>query len=351
MKIFQILMIILILIITFYIITRIQKRILINKISNKTKWLSTILIVSIIMLLPSVYKMTIIIIMMHWTIILLIGDLLYKISKEKINYKTIMIISILLTLFYILYAWFNAYNIKETKYTINSNKVINNINIVQITDTHIGTTFDGIEFKKYLDNISKINPDVLVITGDFIDENTSYDDLKNAIKSLSETKTKYGIYMIFGNHDITRNNNRKYTNQQLRNELKINNIVLLEDEFVLINDTFYLIGRRDKTNINRLSLKKIIKDIDKNKIMITLDHHPTDYEENIDNNIDLVLSGHTHGGQLLPLKYGITILNQMAYGNKKINDTTFIVSSGLSGWGTPLKTGTINEYVNITITK
>ena len=90
--------------------------------------------------------------------------------------------------------------------------------------------------------------------------------------------------------------------------------------------------------------------VDKDKYIIMLDHQPNDYENEKDM-ADLVLSGHTHGGQLFPLGQIAVALgvNDMAYGIKTIDSTIFIVNSGISDWAIKFKTGTVAEYTVIDI--
>ena len=96
---------------------------------------------------------------------------------------------------------------------------------------------------------------------------------------------------------------------------------------------------------------KLVKNLDKNKYMIVLDHQPTDYANQANAGVDLVLSGHTHGGQLFPFnQVGKWIgANNWIYGHKKEKDTDFIVTSGISSWAIKFKTGTKSEYAVINI--
>lgn len=112
-----------------------------------------------------------------------------------------------------------------------------------------------------------------------------------------------------------------------------------------------LIGRKDYENKNRLSIDTLTKDIDKNKYMLVINHQPTDYKNESNSNMDLVLSGHTHVGQLIPLDILSPYVsdNDNVYGYKKINNTNFIVTSGIADWEIKLKTGCIAEYVIIDI--
>ena len=82
-----------------------------------------------------------------------------------------------------------------------------------------------------------------------------------------------------------------------------------------------------------------------------IDHQPNAYDEEADSGADLVLSGHTHGGHIFPGAYlGEWFgMNDRSYGIEKRQNTQFVVTSGISGWGIPFKTGTFSEYVMINI--
>lgn len=300
-----------------------------------------------------------IIIEFHLCIFFFICNMISNIFKNKydINRKKYVsgISAIVITILYLAYGYYNATNIVCTKYTVNGNeKLSEEYKIIQISDLHLGSTFNGNDMNKYIDDINKINPDVLVITGDLIDESTTLSDMKIGIENIGKSNAKYGIYFIFGNHDSNAyGGNKFFTTKELIQELNNNNISILNDEYKLINDDFYLIGRKDKTDKSRKSLHDLLNGIDKNKYTVLLDHQPVEYEIANENNIDLLLSGHTHGGQIFPAGMFGTLLssNEMTYGIKTIKSTTYIVSSGMSGWNFPLRTQGIAEYVLIDIKK
>ena len=197
-----------------------------------------------------------------------------------------------------------------------------------------------------MEKLSKIDTDLFVIVGDFVDDDTSKTDMIKGCEALSLLKPKYGVYYVFGNHDRGYFNNREYTGDDLVNELKKNNVKVLVDE-VIEHDKFYIIGREDKRR-NRKTIDELVDGLS-NKYKIVLNHQPTDYDNEKDK-VDLVLSGHTHGGQLLPLgPIGRLSGNDSEYGLKKINNTNFIVTSGISDWSIHFKTGTKSEYVIINI--
>ena len=101
----------------------------------------------------------------------------------------------------------------------------------------------------------------------------------------------------------------------------------------------------------RLTMQELTKDLDPDKFSVVLDHQPNDYQNQTTAEVDLVLSGHTHGGQLFPLnKVGEWIgANDKTYGLEKRNKTNFIVTSGLSDWAIKFKTGTKSEFVVIDV--
>lgn len=293
-----------------------------------------------------------IVVNLHLIIIVFLTKLVFriieKISKKHFNGYICLGVGVVFTIAVMVRGYYLAYNVVETDYTLMTSKNIgsDNFRIVQISDSHIGTTMNGKKFSEYMEKINELNPDILVITGDFIDDNTSYEDMVNAANGFGKVKTKYGIYFIFGNHDKGYYNNRSYTEVDIRNTLTSNGVRILEDNFADITDKIVLIGRQDAEVENRASAQDLIKDIDKNKYLIMLDHQPNDYDNEKDSGVDLVLSGHTHGGQLIPLgQLGVMLgANDKIYGIETMDKTTFIVNSGISDWAMKFKTGTVSEY-------
>ena len=106
------------------------------------------------------------------------------------------------------------------------------------------------------------NDDIVVITGDFVDDDTTREDMVKSSKGLGMLKTKYGVYFIYGNHDKAYFNYRNFNNKQLRKELKKNNVIILEDEVKLINNYIYLVGRQDRLASDRLEAETLTDDLE-----------------------------------------------------------------------------------------
>ena len=199
--------------------------------------------------------------------------------------------------------------------------------------------------------INEINPDIVVVTGDFVDDDTSLKDMIRSCEGLGALKTKYGVYFIYGNHDKGYFDYREYGDKELREELIKNNVIILEDEGVDLVGNIYLLGRQDAQVRTRKSVEELMNDVDISKYVIVLDHEPNDYDNEEKANMDLVISGHTHGGQVFPLQIIDKMFgaNDQIYGFERRGNTSFIVSSGIGDWAVKFKTFTKAEYVVIDI--
>lgn len=264
------------------------------------------------------------------------------------------IVALLVTFLYLSYGWYMDRHVFVTEYNITTDKVVEPLKIVQITDSHMGTTFDGDGFGKHVETIQSLQPDIVLITGDYIDGSSRYKDIITATKALGTLTTKYGTYFIYGNHDKNyygEDGRRDFTQDDLTKELRDNNVTVLEDEVVLFGNGYALIGRQDKTVANRMSISDLMKQVDDSLFTIDMNHQPNDYANEAASGVDLVLSGHTHGGQLFPIRdAGVWMgANDKTYGYEKRERTSFIVSSGISDWAIDFKTGCKSEIVVINI--
>ena len=255
--------------------------------------------------------------------------------------------------------WVNANHVWRTQYTIETDKPVGSLRVALLSDSHMGTTFHADGFAGHLADVQAQEPDVAVFVGDFTDESTTREDMAAAAKALGALKTPCGVYFVFGNHD--KNNyegeGRAYTGEELAAELTKNGVVVLEDEIVPIRGGFCLIGRQDASEETenrggRASMAELTRNPDENKFSIVLDHQPRDYANQAASGVDLVLSGHTHGGQMIPLVQLIRwfhLGDDNVYGLQRRGNTDFIVSSGISDWELLFKTGCRSEYVIIDI--
>ena len=136
-----------------------------------------------------------------WLICDLVRYIIIKVRKKRPERYYAGCAAVALCVIYLTYGWISAHHVRQTFYEFTSAKVSSPLRIVQITDSHIGVTFDAAGFGKYIDEISALSPDAVVVTGDFVDDDTSKEDMIGGCEALGRLKTKYGVYYVWGNHD------------------------------------------------------------------------------------------------------------------------------------------------------
>ncbi|MDC7278291.1 metallophosphoesterase [Butyrivibrio fibrisolvens] len=293
----------------------------------------------------------------YTTMFFLIFGLIGRIFKKSLKMTTSVHwqgwLAIFASILYLVSGYYLCVSVVEKDYDLTTTKSIEPVKVAMIADSHIGTTFDGDGFAEHLKTIESQNPDILLIAGDFVDDGTKKANMEKACEALGEMNLKYGVWYSYGNHDEGYFNHRDFTADDLEKRLLANGVHVLADEYELIDNNFYLVGRLDK-NVDgdiRKSMDDLLKDIPEDKYIIVMDHEPNDYDSEANSKADLVVSGHTHGGQMVPIRHiGVLVgANDFTYGYKRINDTDFIVTSGISDWALKFKTGCRSEYVIINI--
>lgn len=349
-----------------YLVSRFYKFGFIQRASNGNKPFRMLLSAIPVCLITAVIWLTMgnmnaIICVLHLVAFWLLCDFIFWMIKKKrgkaFSKYYAGLCAIAVTVVYLCFGWVLANHVWKKNYTVDTDKEIGELRIILFADSHVGTTFSGEEFAKYVAQMQAQNPDIVVISGDYVDDDTSKQDMVDACRALGTLQTTYGVYYAFGNHDkgYYGSEYRGYNGNDLVAELEKNGVVVLEDEAVLLDDRFYVIGRKDRSEeergSGRASAAELVQGLDPDKYMIVLDHQPGEYGELAAADVDMVLSGHTHGGQLFPVNYvgEWTGVNAKTYGLERRNGTDFIVTSGISDWAILFKTGCKSEYVVIDV--
>lgn len=225
---------------------------------------------------------------------------------------------------------------------IQSSKTLQNkeVKIVAVSDIHLGTSIDKKRLKKYVELINSQHPDMVVIAGDLIDRSLKPVVAQRMDEELRQLRAPLGVFAVEGNHEHFGEGGKAITDF-----FKQANITLLQDSAVLINDEFYLVGREDHINHNRLSINQIVSQTDTTKPRILLDHQPYNLPEAEQNQIDFQFSGHTHKGQFFPINLVVNMIFEQGYGYLQKGDTHYYVSSGLGIWGPQYRIGSQSEVV------
>ncbi len=327
------------------------------------KWWKKVLAVLVIVIAVPVVNLFGIwaLIVLHITGFALLMDLIQLIVKrfqgEKKCWNQVYmsgLVPILATVFVIGYSFWNMRNVRVTDYTVYTEKEIRDegYQICLISDLHFPTTMNASKLKAYCSDISSKQLDAVVLCGDIVDERSTKAEMQKTFQILSGITAKYGIYYVYGNHDRAHySQNPPFTEEELKTTIEYAGIKALKDEVVALNDEFTVIGRDDRSGTNRKSSQELLQGVDTNDFLLLLDHQPVELEDNEAAGYDLQLSGHTHAGQMWPVGPLTTLFGmvELNYGHWKQGDFQAIVTSGIAGWGYPLRTGKHSEYVMIKI--
>ena len=251
--------------------------------------------------------------------------------KKIIKIVLSIIIIITLTLLYSRYIGTRGLKTNEIALT---NKLISKdfdgLKIVHFSDLHYKRIITKKRITELINEINLINPDIVVFTGDLIDDDSEIDDddIKYLKEILTNIKSKYGKYAILGNHDYS------IDIETIRNIYNESNFMLLENNFDYIyskNNNKIYIGGISTGEFN----KELISNIktDENIYKIVLLHEPDFIEEISNLNANLALAGHSHNGQVnIPyIKKMFLPKNAKKYYKEyyKVNNTEFYISNGI----------------------
>jgi len=235
-----------------------------------------------------------------------------------------------------IYGIINAYMFKVNELNVYTNKNVN-LKVVQISDIHLGPINSGIYLKHIVDKVNTLNPDVVVITGDLFDGRYYYD--KDILLVLNTIKAP--IYFSSGNHDY-------YTNLSVvKNLLKDTKVIWLRDELVEYKGT-YIVGlddTRDSKNVGAMLYALNMEHNLSTKYTILLNHRPIGWKD-ASKYVNLMLSGHTHAGQIWPFSYLVFIEGNVLPGVHRVPGNEhfmFYVNSGTGTWGPPMRIGSHTE--------
>ncbi len=248
----------------------------------------------------------------------------------KIIKKNLLIIPLILLLF-VTYAFIEPHWIEIKEMEISDNDVpleFNNFKIAFISDIHFGRFFSEERLKELVITINSLEPDLILLGGDYISASKEY--IAPCFEVLSNLYAKYGTYGVLGNHD-------HWESAELtRLEMTRAGIVCIDNysEWINLGSSRIKLGGVGDLWEGKTDINPTVQDVLEDDFVILVSHNP-DFAENINSsNIDIMLSGHAHGGQVtlfglfapfLPSKYG----QKYRTGIININNMKVIISNGI----------------------
>lgn len=246
---------------------------------------------------------------------------------------------------------YNAIVPRVTEYKISIDKKAGNmkqLKCTMISDIHLGDIIGRDRLHKAVDLINRTEPDLVVIAGDLFDSAIEPVIKGNMLEELKGIKSRFGTYAVMGNHDYFSNSADEITKL-----VEAAGVTVLRDKAVKVNDSFYLVGREDKTALRfgykRAALEDLLKGADTRLPVIVLDHQPSGLKEPRKAGADLQLSGHTHAGQFFPANLVTNMIFEEDFGYFKDGNFNLVVSCGYGTWGPTVRIGSQSEVVKLNI--
>ncbi|STQ86499.1 metallophosphoesterase [Helicobacter muridarum] len=283
------------------------------------------------------FNIALIVFVLSWGISLSFGYLTLQQWQGKILMLAWISIFVLIALSFHI----NAKQPSIIEQTIQIQNLKQPINIAHLSDIHIGVLMDEHKVADIVRKTNELSPDIIVLTGDIVD---SYSSLSfRAIEQLGKLKSKYGIYYVLGNHEYYYDtyNILRYI-QKLGITTLVNQSMILRNLGINISGVADLVGEKI---IQDTFLRPNLSQATKYNIAyfptILLSHQPKTIKFLNNEKIDLVLSGHTHGGQIFPFNFFVLIdqpflsgLHEFSYNDNK---SQIYISEGVGWWGMPMR--------------
>jgi hypothetical protein len=216
--------------------------------------------------------------------------------------------------------------------------------IVQITDVHVGPTIGRSFVEGVVRETNALAPDMVVITGDLVDGSVAA--LRDLVEPLRDLRAKDGVYFVTGNHEYYSGADEWIAH------LRSMGIRVLRNERVDVRGAFDLAGVDDASSARMLphhgqDVPGALAGRDKSRAVVLLAHQPKALHDAQRGEVDLQLSGHVHGGQMVPFNWLARLDQPLIAGLYKRGATWVYVSTGTGYWGPPMRVGPGAEITRI----
>ena len=211
--------------------------------------------------------------------------------------------------------------------------------LVFFSDLHIGEAMTPDYIARVVKLIQDQQPDLILCGGDFIDHRAVYAYDPRVMASLRSLHAPLGVYYVLGNHEY-----RDDLEANIRWVSEVGG-TLLRDSIAFPGDgPLTLIGRDDWVNGNRKPFEVIANEADPLRgPVVLMEHTPASIDSIGDSPVDLILCGHTHGGQIWPGQLMVWWRYGMVSGTRPVGEREVCISSGIGSAGATYRVGTRSE--------
>lgn len=268
-------------------------------------------------------------------------------SREAIRSRRFrtwrLALSLALPLLAVAYGAVNHRVLRVTEYSIEvprRSSTAREMTIVFMADLHFrGLTSDSF-LEELAAKVNAQNPDLILVGGDMLEGDQRDEDTGRYERAFRRMTSKFGIYGVPGNHE-------RFSRAGTDGFLGRAGIRLLQDETVVIDDALTLAGRKDSRSRNRKPVAELLSAARRDLPVILLAHRPLEFAEARRSGVAIQLSGHTHDGQLFPLNLVTNRQYDLSWGHLEKDGAHLFVTSGVQGWGPPVRTVGASEILAI----
>lgn len=223
------------------------------------------------------------------------------------------------------------------------------LRVAVASDWHLGTLVNQSRVERWVDTINGLEPDLILLPGDVIDEDLPPVVENNLGEYLSHLRAPLGVFAVTGNHEYIGGV------EAAVDYLEDHGVVMLRDRAVpLAGGALWLVGREDASitrfrGARRAPLHDILSGVPDGVPFVVMDHQPVSLAEATALGAALQVSGHTHDGQLWPNEYLVRAIFGHSSGYGTEGTMPFYTLPGLGTWGPPVRVGNRPEILDLTL--
>lgn len=282
------------------------------------------------------------------------ADIVYSlycaVRKKERKFSAVKTLSLLLGICFFVYGTVNMQVVLPNEHTYSSEKLTATHKIIFAADIHVGSAQTFATLEKEVAAMAAEAPECIILGGDITDDYTTKEEMEKTFALFGDCGVP--VYYLYGNHDRQKHaeyaGGTQFTPEELAQTMENNGIIVLKDEYAELAPDLLLLGREDISEGGARAAAETLTNPAPEKYLIVADHQPFEFKENLVTGTDLQLSGHTHAGQLFPLRALYSVIGY-AYGDFTEGDAVMNVSAGACGWRVPLRTEKHCYYEVITL--
>ena len=282
------------------------------------------------------------------------ADIIYSIicaaRKKDRKFSIFKTLSLAFGVMFFIYGTVNMQVVLPNYHIYTSEKLTAEHKIIFAADIHVGSAQPFSVLEKEVKAMTDEKPECIILGGDITDDYTTKEEMEKTFRLFGNCGVP--VYYLYGNHDRQKHaeyaNGLQFTAEELQQAITDNGIILLKDEYAELAPDLLLLGREDISEGEERAKADMLTNPAPDKYLIVADHQPFEFKENTATGTDLQLSGHTHAGQLFPLRSLYSVIGY-AYGDFYEGGAVMNVSAGACGWRVPFRTEKHCYYEVITL--